>query len=105
MKCQVCGKEIERSNYGGGHILCSSECFNRMFWLEIIEDDRTVVINGKAYTIGREDAPDWDKGFGGALHRIKYYFGLEVETTNLSYRGEVPAEFRDQLPDNAEFIK
>ena len=105
MKCQVCGKEIDKSKYSNG-IICSPECFERNFWLEKIRNkDQYIIVNNEIYAIGEEDSKSIFRGFGGANYIIKFFDGAEVSTTNLWYCGEIPEEFRDQLPDNAVFIK
>ena len=68
MKCEMCGKEIERSKYLNA-ILCSDECFNKHFWKEIIIDKKEyIVVNGECYFDGG-DKPNSTKtmwlGFGG----------------------------------------
>lgn len=46
------------------------------------------------------------RGCGGQRFKIKFIeTGEIVETNDLRCNGEVPEEFRDQLPDNAEFIE
>lgn len=103
MKCQVCGKEIERSSYSNG-IICSSECFDKNFWNEIVsEKDSHLIINGKCYSVGPET--DAYKGFGGAKQIIKKFDGTIITTTNLWMQGFIPEEYRDQLADNAVFLK
>lgn len=49
MKCEICGKEIEKSSYSSA-ILCSSECFGKHFWNEIVKDkNNRIIINGHCY--------------------------------------------------------
>ena len=45
------------------------------------------------------------RGYGGKGIKIKLHTGEIIVTNNLWHNGEVPKEFRDRLPDNAEFIK
>ena len=77
VRCEVCGKEIEKSQYFG-NVLCSGECFTINFWRRIIaEKDKHIVINGVCYCdVGNVDNP------------------LMNQTLD---------EFRDELPDTAEF--
>lgn len=52
MKCEICGKEIEKSSYSSA-ILCSSECFGKHFWNEIVKDkNNRIIINGNCYVDG-----------------------------------------------------
>jgi hypothetical protein len=69
------------------------------FWTERINETGLVVAAGRAYSIGSEH--DDPKGFGGVKWCIRFFDGRVVTTTSLWGRGDVPAEFRDQLPDNA----
>ena len=42
-------------------------------------------------------------GFGGGCFWIRFKDGKTLTTNNLWYNGEVPSEFRSELPDTAEF--
>lgn len=106
MKCVVCGKSIAESRHTNA-VLCSTKCFNIHFWQEIIANKkRHIVVNGKCYFDGGNvEHPDQYMflGFGGRRFWIRYKDGHTVTTNNLWFNGEVPDEFKDQLPDNAEF--
>lgn len=105
MKCEICGKEIEKSSYAGA-ILCSSECFTKYYWKQRVDnkDSKTqVVVNGEMYQIGDEQDKG-SRGFFGHQFIIKFFDGRVVITTNLWYNGVIPEEFRKDLPDNAKFI-
>ena len=106
MKCVICGKEIEKSQYTNA-VLCSSKCFNKHFWLEIIaEKDKHIIIDGKCYCDGGNvDEPNHHMflGFSGRRFWIRFKDGSTLTTNNLWYQGEIPDEFRGELPDTAEF--
>ena len=103
VRCEICGKEIEKSQYYG-NILCSSECFTINFWREIIaEKDKHIVINGECYCDGGENAPGAFHGFAGRRFWIRFKDGSTLTTNNLWYQGKIPDEFRPELPDTAEF--
>lgn len=107
MRCEICGKEIDRSYYSNA-ILCSSECFHDHYWLERVhnQDSPTqVVINGCVYQIGEEDSMSSFRGFDGARFEIEFYDGRKVVTTNLWSNGEIPEKFRELIKDNAKFIR
>lgn len=54
VKCVICGKEIEKSCYTNV-VLCSSECFHRHFWQELIaKNEQHIVISGQCYCDGGE---------------------------------------------------
>lgn len=108
--CEICGQTFAKSLYMEPYQnICSSECLNKKFWLEIIEEKEChPVIDGVCYYLDRNNL-EGKRGFQGfAGRRFKIRFldtGEEVVTTNLWHNGEVPEEFRDRLPDTAEFVK
>lgn len=106
MRCVICGKEIEKSSYSNA-VLCSSECFHKHFWLEIIaEKDKHIIVNGECYYDGGNvdlKSPHGFLGFGGRRFWIRFKDGKTSTTNNLWYNGKIPDEFRDRLPDTAEF--
>jgi hypothetical protein len=68
-----------------------------------------VRIEGEMYLIGPEqDRKDrnWERGsgFGGRRFRIAFHDGRRVTTHNLWFHGEIPADYREALPNNAVFI-
>lgn len=107
MNCVICGKEIEKSQFSNA-VLCSSECFNKHFWREIIaEKDEHIIINGSCYCDGGNvEHPGRYQFLGHAGQRfwIRFFDGKEITTNNLWYQGKIPDEFRDELPDTAEFF-
>lgn len=107
MKCEVCGKEIEKSSYSNA-VLCSSACFFDHYWMERVnnQDSKTqVVVDGWVYQIEPEDSCSSFHGFDGAKFVIEFFDGRRVTTTNLWSNGEIPEKFRDKLKDNAKFIR
>lgn len=105
MKCVVCGKEMEKSKYCGN--ICSDECFHNDYWGSKVKDkdkDNMVRIKGEHYYIGEEDSKSSFRGFSGMKYKIKFFDGREVISTNLWYNGEIPDNFKELLPDNAEFM-
>ena len=106
MKCEVCGKEIEKSQYMGC-VICSGECFQKHFWMEIIkEKDEHIVINGECFCDGGNvDNPSYPRFLGHSGRRFWICFkdGSTLTTNNLWYNGKIPDEFREQLPDTADF--
>ena len=105
LECEICGKQIEKSQYYD-NIICSSECFTKHYWLERVKNKdskRQVVAKGVVYQISDENDISSFRGFDGAKLVIHFFDGRKVFTSNLWHNGTVPDEFRDQLPDNAEF--
>lgn len=105
MKCEVCGKEIEKSKQLH-KVLCSSKCFTTDFWNDITtHKDEYVIINGRSYYVADENATGPFRGFDGSLFKIKKHSGEIITTTNLWWQGSIPEEFREKIPNNAEWYK
>lgn len=110
IKCEICGRVFHKVCHAEpfDKVCDSSECFHKKFWLEIIkEKDEHVIINGICYYLDKarpmSDSPF--RGYGGREFKIKLHTGEIIVTNNLWHNGEVPKEFRDRLPDNAELVK
>lgn len=89
-------------------VLAEKLCHTCLFWSDYAttaSDPTHLVVKGYHYVI----APDQPKGYrgftghGGAEFIIKFNDGREVVSRNLWAQGNVPAHFRDRLPDNAVF--
>lgn len=77
---------------------------DRLHFSEIISryqsaDPLLVIADGHAYSIGSAD--DSPRGFGGTHWFIFFNDGRTAETCSLWHLGDIPARWRDQLPDNA----
>jgi len=105
LKCEVCGKEIEKSSYSN-KVICSSECFHKDFWNQIVrEKDIYLFIDGSCYWVGPEDEHRVFRGYDGRKFTIQRFDnGKIIETTNLWFRGDVPDGWQNELKDNAKFI-
>lgn len=106
MICKICGKEFNKRCYCPPYDeICSSICFSKNFWLEIIQEkDKHLIVKGECYCLGNEDSLG-PRGCGGRKFRLRnLQTGEIVETTNLWCQGDIPEEFRDQLLDTHEFI-
>ena len=105
--CKICGKQFEGRHWLPPYEdICSTDCFNRNFWLEIIDEAKKdkylhPVMDGTCYCICDENSKSSFRGFGGALFYITFNDGHMVATTNLWSNGSVDLRFKDQLPDNA----
>lgn len=107
MKCEICGKEIEKSSYSNA-VLCSSECFYKHFWNEIVKDkENRIIIKGNCYIDGgnkpNETHSSW-LGFNGYVFNIEFFDGRKLTTNNLWSNGKIPKEYKELLPDNAKII-
>lgn len=82
-------------------------CFGCVAWFDRAKqrrDPRSVRVSGVHYWIEPDD-PGWPyQGYGGAEFRISFHDGRTVTTHNLWRQGEVPDQWRDLLPDNAQFL-
>ena len=112
--CHICGKDDEAMYIQETMLRMTREriCFSCLHWVRQLETRREVcaVINGTHYRIGAE--PDkkqlkhgFGLGFGGSPYTIRYFDGRVVKTRNLWCQGDIPAHFRSQLPDDAEFVR
>ena len=106
LKCVICGKEIEKSSYSNA-VLCSSVCFHKHFWNEIIaEKEQHIIVDGKCYQDGgnvENPSPYTFLGFSGRRFWIKFFDGRTLTTNNLWYQGEIPEEYQSELPNTARF--
>ena len=83
-------------------------CFFCEFWndkVPIKDLDTVARINGEHYIIMPESDLPSIRGFGGERFKIRFFDGREVITHNLWYQGVIPEAFKDDLPDNAEFVQ
>jgi len=112
--CRECG-DVFNTGYplGGDRLRKAGLCLNCDFWHSVIrsvEAGGSFVIDGHAYTVGREPSAYDLKhhrshlGFGGERWHVRWPKGREVVSHNVSHRGEVPERFRGRLPDNAEHV-
>lgn len=108
--CKKCGA-LEMASYVENvraQMLEAEVCFYCNHWEQIaaMPDDRLLVINGATYRDGgrKFNTNSGFLGHSGHVFRIRKD-GVEWETNNLWSGGVIPEEFRDRLPDNAEFVK
>lgn len=68
---------------------------------------KSLRIDGVQYWLGDDEpfTPKRWKGFGGRKFTIRRLTGEVIETDNLWYNGDIPEAMREQLPDNAEFVR
>lgn len=102
MKCKICGKEFNKRRYYND--TCSSECFTKAFWNEVLADN-PIIIDGYCYTDGGNKPNDdpKDLGFEGYVFTIEFLNGDRITTNNLKLRGILPLNLN--IKDNAKFIK
>ena len=103
--CYRCGKEIIGSYYN--HFFKSSrslepicyECFEEVFWFEVLHDKHTIIIDGIAYHIA--DNPK-EGGYGQREFTIQMLDTNEIKKVGLWMNGKIPPEYWKE--DNAKFI-
>ncbi len=108
IKCRECDKDFDSELFYDGeenadkHLCFECERFRAL--LEKYKSDSYVTINGTVFLIGSVDTPKWDRGFSGRLFKIKLHTGFRFDTRDLNKIGDVPDNFKNRLPDDAEFI-
>lgn len=104
--CSLCGCYQDAMDPN----LCLRErqrCHRCHFWEREIARGGAVIIDGRQYRMGHEPGQREDRqglGFGGDRFQIEFFDGRREVSHNLWHQGEVPAHFREQLPDNARFV-
>lgn len=90
--------------------------FHTGYWgkrVEIKDHPMSARIDGRQYILGAESDKlprsstelwNWQGGTNGATFHIAFDDGRLVVSQNLWQNGEIPPEFREQLPDNARFV-
>ena len=104
-KCFKCGCSIQSSYYS--HYfpelkeyknICGN-CFHKVFWEEVLNDPKTIIINKVAYC---RDYSKTYEGFGGKRFNIKLKDGTIERNIGLWLNGEVPREYYKK--DTAQWI-
>jgi hypothetical protein len=107
--CNECGaKDYPRLTCDADKLRERGVCFYCNCWIDRLpmrDEARVARIGGYHYVIGKEDPniPLRNRGSAGQKYVIHFFDGREVTTTNLWHQGEIPAHFRERLPDNAEW--
>jgi hypothetical protein len=63
-------------------------------------------VDGVHYVVkpyNRTDPPRY-LGFGGTVFTFRFHDGREITSNDVMSQGEIPAHFRDRLPDNAVIV-
>ena len=103
--CEKCGhREIPKPYGEHGKLLSRKRrCFTCDFWIEVLSDPNTLIIDGKSYQMGPEFSNSGSRGFGGQAFTIRILkSGNIIRTTNLWHQGEIPRLF--YRPNTAEFV-
>lgn len=114
--CSKCGAPTipSYSNPTGPKMIESQTCFSCNYWQEKAEElqrpdrpRRMLIIDHHIYSdAGRRGGDRSLLGFGGREFKYRRFdTGEEVTTNNLWGGARMPAEYWEQVPDNAEFVK
>lgn len=106
----TCGSLIDTTYHEPtkSELIASNICFFCNFWIGWVKkknQSNIARINGSHYVVGSDNPKAYFKGFGGRKFIIEFDDGRIVETKNLWHQGYIPDHFKEQLPDNAVFIK
>lgn len=105
--CRECGEsERPRSWANGAELERAALCFGCHYWhgaIALADDPRSVRLDGVHGFIG--DGQGSSRGHYGARFEVEFLDGRTVTTTDLWHQGEIPARFRDRLPDNARAVR
>lgn len=109
--CRKCGSII-KSNYIEEEAKKLREkhlCFTCNHWDEIYKDmsnKRQIIIKGESYYIENDNPNAAFQGYGGRLIKIKRFDSDKIiYTKNLWNQGKISKHWKQDFPDNAEFIK
>ena len=106
--CEKCGSDREYFINWKKVRECSCD-----FWEEkvLIKDELTTArINGEHYIIGSRTVESNNGkrqglGMGGTPVTIAFFDGRVENTVDLWHQGTIPAGWRNELPDNAVFVR
>lgn len=113
MKCNICGKEENPFEYNeevSSKMIQDGICHSCMFWQNqhLLDEERGAhrwaIIDGTHYVLADHNGDSFSSGSCGREHRIQFTDGYVVKCDNLWCQGNVPAHFRDIMPDNAKFV-
>lgn len=106
MQCEFCGKQYIQKF--PACVYFGNNCYDCSYWLQKIylpeaEKKNRAIIDGTYWIIAPEILSPF-MGMGGTEFCLRFRDGREITTYNLWYQGEIPENFREFLPDNAEII-
>lgn len=111
--CNVCGDSGDYIIYDAEsplfyYMTKNHVCYNCAFWLDIIEHPiyNHEIIDGFYFIVHPfVHRPYHATGFSlGREYYIRKNNGKLIKTNNIECRGEIPAQFREQLSDTAVFL-
>lgn len=108
IKCHICGKEetLYWNLSTNKELVEHQMCFTCNHWRGHFERnlDKSVRVKNIHYMILPDEHNKRFSGFGGSLFKIRFHDGTIKETRNLWCQGHISEQWRNKLPDNAEFL-
>jgi len=109
INCKICSSKIDwkYSQKTVDQMKDRRVCFKCNYWMNQVDNKDHpdfVRINGALYALGDEFLGRDIKGFEGREFLIQKDSRV-IKTTNLLHHGRIPEIFKEQLPDNAEFVR
>jgi len=110
--CSCCG-ELFTTNYcepTKSELMAQKICFHCHFWKGYVrekDNPKFARIKGTHYCVEKSANVGRDvrwNGFGGTKFTVRWMDGRQESTNNLWCQGDIPDRFKNDLPDNAEFI-
>lgn len=110
MKCSKCSEKAKLSYKNKQELIDNQMCYSCNFWRKKVEEfgDNNIVVDQTHYTIGPVLPKNTSvfRGFGGSKFIILKNNKLKpIVTHNLWCQGDIPKIWKDQLPNNAKFLK
>jgi hypothetical protein len=107
--CRICGDPFPATFFEEtkNRMLAKNICFTCDFWTEIQSagpKEDIVIVDGNHYTICPDNGAGHWSGFGGREFKIRFNDGRERTTRNLWHQGDIPPQFLQALPNNAQFV-
>jgi hypothetical protein len=107
--CKNCGKRVRTAGWADD-LFIERLCFDCHFWLpktQMSDKQMGGRIPLRANGVHRiavmgEDGPF--KGYGGATFVFEFIDGRIGCFANVWHQGDIPAKWRDKLPDNGRFL-
>lgn len=113
--CKLCGNQENPDDFCNENnrvvetMLKQHVCFNCAFWMNIINSQAPPgqIIIGHTYYIAHPYVKrplNRIKGNNGKEMYIRIFNGELIKSNNVWCKGEIPEQFREQLPDTANFL-
>lgn len=107
--CRDCGEANYWTGFSGEMkpvIDAEGICFTCAFWRVAVTKKHDTVIAGRIYSPGDVNKKPGGQfnGMAGRRFEIEYFDGRRIVTHDLWSGSEIPAKYREQIPDTARFL-